>query len=566
MNISNYEKLNINIQSLIFEKKPFNEIDKALNDNNLDINKILNDLFFINSLTNNEDNISNADIDLSNKNIDNVNLFHKVEIIKSIIFKLLKYNEYKILVTNYVINNKINIPIIKNPNTITFIINFFIDNFTDILDKNIKYKDYYNFDTKELFTVLKLYLKVFLLNINTGVHNLSVKGIFKIKDKLLKYKDNNLNIENSLNNFDLKEFIFYIEENRGNNSVYLVRYVDFLLKFSYRLHSKKNNCEEELSFIMNKLTGIFNNFFELDILTQLSMIDILENYLSLFNLLSSIINIIDFFNNINNNTSILESERLTRKYNYFLSKLYASLSINYNNGTFINNNNYIFDNKLLKNMLCVSLQVFEETEDYNFMIAVFINTFHNINIYNFLMNKENNVNYNFLENILYFIINSYNKHDYKIKILVLELLTQIFSNSNFFKNNKDIDNQTYLNFKSFIFDLFKCYNNKINDNNTNITCFIQNIYSDFQTHDFEEYELIFLNCLESMFSINELLYPMLCNFELVLYLLNKRDKEKSICEKKFSIIKQISENKLFKEKAHEEVVNQFNDYLKSGIF
>ena len=223
-------------------------------------------------------------------------------------------------------------------------------------------------------------------------------------------------------------------------------------------------------------------------------------------------------------------------------------------------------------MLCVTMQLSEETDDYNFLNSVLLNIFHNIRIYNFLMKKENNTNFNFLKETISNLVKNYLNYDYKLKLSILEAFEYLFypydyEEVSISKNNSELIKNHKLFLDQFFKDFYSISNgSESEDVDVCIVYFIEYLYRDFQTHDFEEYEIVFLTCLQSMFKNDDLMYSMLCNFELVLYLLNKRPKVKAICEKKFEIVKQISINKLFNEKAQEEVIRQFKDYVKSGIY
>ena len=92
---------------------------------------------------------------------------------------------------------------------------------------------------------------------------------------------------------------------------------------------------------------------------------------------------------------------------YCLSKFYAAKILN--------------DITLLKNLLAISTQNVEENKNGNyFILTVILNLFHNRDIFTFLMDSNNNSQFNFLKNILEILILNFFNHDVKIKQQVLE--------------------------------------------------------------------------------------------------------------------------------------------------
>ena len=72
--------------------------------------------------------------------------------------------------------------------------------------------------------------------------------------------------------------------------------------------------------------------------------------------------------------------------------------------------------------------------------------------------------------------------------------------------------------------------------------FSEIIYNDFKKRDIPDYEYPFLECILSILNDEKFIKCLLSNFDFVLYLLERRDRPKEICQKKFDVIQKIIQN------------------------
>ena len=207
------------------------------------------------------------------------------------------------------------------------------------------------------------------------------------------------------------------------------------------------------------------------------------------------------------------SDEILRKTMYCLSKFYAAKILN--------------DITLLKNLLAISIQNVEENKNGNyFILTVILNLFHNRDIFTFLMDSNNNSQFNFLKNILEILILNFFNHDVKIKQQVLEIIS-IFTN---FSMPSLSQEQFLKNFLSEMY-VYQMGNKPLNETDT-FSFFVDRLYKDFKTHDFDEFELQFLDTVLNMITFEPLLKKVINNFDFLLYLLNRRLKpQRNLLEK-----------------------------------
>lgn len=562
------EKLNNEIQTLIFNKSDYSSMSSLLNSKQLSLQILITELF--NSSTTN------------NKQSD---------ILKSVLLKLLSYTQYIYEFFGILIKYKDSVYLIKDKELVIFILNvydknrmLFFKSSSGISVSNEKNDVLFLYSKDELYDFIDIYVKVNIIHESPLVY----KHVFScfLKERLEKSKVDNKSF------LEIRPFLNYYREAIINNSVYTIRYLEMMLEIYVRIIKVYSSHEvSDLSeFIYKEIIDIGNFFFLYDNLTKLTILDLLESFLSEKEFIIKIIESIQFYSKINQfNDDSLFFNKVIRKYNYFLSKLYASIS-----NLTLSESETVFPSKELKNLLSLSYQISVDNKDNNdldcFIFSVYENIFHNENIFIFL---ESTQNHSFTYEIFSIIYNSYTSFDYKVKSAVLDCMKYIFlpkfdenynSNHPFFESNQTNSNQNKENiqFCNWLLLNFKAYSQGKNSNLTPFNSilndkysdeiessksfFIDLIYKDFQKHDFEEYEIVFLNFLLCMFHINEYMYSILCNFEVLLYLLNKRCKKKQVCELKYSIISYVNTSSFFKEKAIEEIKKQFNDYVRSGVY
>lgn len=326
-----------------------------------------------------------------------------------------------------------------------FIINFISQNIEAFYKQNFLYK----------------FIKIYCADENPGVYDNTLILIFNMF-KNEKYKS--FLEENKF----IIELILYFDS-MNKNSIILIRELDLIIKY---LNIGKENSKEVLEFLQK----ISSNFFNYDILTQLTLMDLLEKEISNENTISFVIKEINIFQKLGEGDDI--DNQILRKCMYSLSKLYAKKMLN--------------DDKLLKNLIVISTQYYNENKSETFfIISVIQNLFYNNEIFTFLTNPENNSQFNFLENILEIITEIFYNHDPKLKTQVLEIISLI---GNF--QIPSLAQEQFL--KKLITKLYVWdYNKQPNSENELFQFIIDKLYKDFKLHDYEEYELQFLDTLLS---------------------------------------------------------------------
>lgn len=538
MKTSNLEKLNISLQDVIFKHGTYFDLNNVLDTNETDFYKLIFEF---------------TDLGL-NEEIKEENSV-KIDIYKSIFNKLLKIEKFQIEFNNVLLQNKEKFFSLKNFNIVYYLLCYFKDQihvFTE-LSTNATTKTI-NEDSNSIIKYITDAIVNFVLDKNSLIHFVCVEIYFEI-DRIIIHE--NIIFES----FSLKNLLDYMYKMSKDNSVIIIRLLDFIFRMIdyYNSYKQKNisiNEENEINLKIKEYLKILSSkFFVYDLLKQLAFIEVLEVNLSNYDVILEIIQDIDFFNNLNTieNNSSSSVQSLIRKFNYFLSKFYAGYQ----------NNNLAFPSSLLKNLLGISIQISEETKNFHFMSTIYENLFHNVKFFKFLKENSDPEKFDFLSESIMMLVNCYCQTDYKIKISVMGSLTIMFS-SGFKSKNDDKDN-----FEHFSKRLIKGINEKfstIQNDSGDIMKFVQILYKDFQQHDFEEYEIIFLNLISSILLIDEYFYQVLSFFDLILYLLNKRVRESEVCEKKYSIVCQIYNSDIFRSKAQEKIIQHFKDYINSGVY
>ncbi len=367
----------------------------------------------------------------------------------TIIDKLLRWNEFKKTFVCLILdsNNTENIFLIKSPLVKKYLVGFIKNNIEEFIKEDFLYR----------------LLKIYLVDHNSGVYEQSLNLLIFI---LSNYKEYVLSIK------FMNSLIIYLENLRGDDSIILIRELEIILKY---LELVKEDSEIE-----EYLKKISQGFIDYDLLTGLTFLDTLEKNVKDDKIVKIILSSINFFQLLALGQNI--QDEILRKMMFTLSKFYATKILN--------------EISTIKNFLGVSLQYYEENsskgkEDLYFIISVILNTFHNRDIFNFLMDPNNNSQIDFLTKFIDIIVNTYFNPDPKVKQHVLEVIS-ILGN---FEIPSVISEQfikKVLN-KFYLYQFDKYPTNEIDS----YSFLVEKLYKDFRTHDFEEFEQQFLDTIQS---------------------------------------------------------------------
>ena len=506
---------------------------------NLNIEIIQKNLFEIQDILFNNKSLNDALNHLKESNISLENIFKvfildenegKINLIISLINVLLKFKGFNELLINLILQE-----IHDNINNNLFKIKSIEAKkyFLNIIKTEIK------IFIKENNFLIKLF-KLYFLDKNTGIYEQSIKFfIFLLKDENYSNEIKNENFINNIIDY-LSSMIL------SNDSIYLIRKFEIILIF---LNYDSNNIK-----INNELDKMCNDFINYDLLTQLSFLETMEDDILIENTVILTNPMKNFFNGIY--IENLDNQCL-RKLLYTFSKLYASNLLN-------------FEIKLIKNIICISVQYYNDniSTGMDFISKIILNIFHNKNIFDFLLNNENNIQFDFLENILNIINEIYSDPQPLGKINGLEIFSKIFE----FKKNDNLNDLNAFNNVNennqieFIKLLLKKITKISNNDELALNKFNELLYSDFKKRDLPDYELAYLNCIYSMLSSDLMLKSLLSNFDFVLYLLERREKPKEVCVAKYLINEEIIKHNEIMEKMNKEFSNQFINYVNKGPF
>jgi hypothetical protein len=268
----------------------------------------------------------------------------------------------------------------------------------------------------------------------------------------------------------MSNLIEYFENLKGEDAIILIRELEIILKY---LEIVKDDIQVE-----NALKNISSKFIDYDLLTALTFLDTLEKNLKDEKIVGIVLSSINFFQLLSLGENI--SDEILRKMMFTMSKFYAGKILN--------------DVNLIKNYLGVSLQNYEENtnkEDSYFIMSVILNTFHNRDIFNFLMDPNNNSQIDFQNKIIDILVKNYFNHDPKVKQHALEVFSII---GNF--NLPSVIAEQFL--KKFMSKFFFYEFDKYPGSDVEaLAFFFDKLYKDFRTHDFEEYEQQFLDTTSS---------------------------------------------------------------------
>jgi hypothetical protein len=274
------------------------------------------------------------------------------------------------------------------------------------------------------------------------------------------------------NNFIIT-LLSYLENIQNHQSIILIRELEIIISYLNILDEKAKNYP----LVFDYLKKLSSKFYSYDLLTQLTFLDVLEKTIQKEIIITSMLKEMNIFQQLE-----VLNDQILRKFFYTLSKFYAMRMLN--------------DKNNFKNLLSVSIQYFNDNKNEKyFIISVINNCFHNRDIFSFLMDSDNNIQFNFCENVIDVLVQHYYDHDPKIKSSILETISII--------GNFSIPSLIQEQFmKRFLIYFYRYYNNKSPSNDNEMyQFFIQRLYKDFKTHDFEEYELQFLDTILSKISM-----------------------------------------------------------------
>ena len=224
------------------------------------------------------------------------------------------------------------------------------------------------------------FFKIYFMDKSSGVYSQTLQLIIH----LMK---NNLISAERLSNL-IQDLVEYFETLIiKSDSIYLVRKFEIYICFID--HTYKNellNKENNTTWIKLKegVQKLCKDFYHYDLLTQLSILETMENNINDEDVLLLLNPSQNFFNDY---IMTLEAQTL-RKLLLTFSKFYARYLITDK------------EIKLLKNTLAVSFQYYNDDKHIQFMCYLLNNIFNNTHIYGFILDSANNSQFDFLNNIV----------------------------------------------------------------------------------------------------------------------------------------------------------------------
>ena len=409
------------------------------------------------------------------------------------------------------------------------------------------------------------FFKIYFLDKSSGVYTATLQLIIHL------IKNNLISIE-KLSNL-IQDIISYLDSIiLAKDSINIVRKFEIILCFidyTYKneLMNKENNTT--MSKLKESIQNMCREFYEYDLLTQLTILETMENNINDEDVLLMANPNQNFFNE---NIMTLEQQSL-RKLLYTFSKFYAR--------------NLLTDKeiKLLKNTLAISFQYYNDEKQIQFICPLLTNIFNNTHIYGFIMDSANNAQFDFLNNIVDIISSIFNMTDPNVRMLVFEVFEKIFDfgeDEEEKEMNKDkkaevpyLGKQNLAMHKQFIILLLTeiIRKNNINDLISSKTDdeikgkFVEYLYNHFKKNDLPDYELCFLRLMYYIVSDSDNTKILLSNFDFVLYLLKRRnEKPHEVCEMKFKVIRRINNKKEIMGQMSQGFAKQFIDYLNKGPY
>ena len=408
------------------------------------------------------------------------------------------------------------------------------------------------------------FFKIYFMDKSSGVYSQTLKLIIH----LIK---NNLITSERLGNL-IQDLIQYFDSLLiKSDSIYLVRQFEIYICFiDYTYKNELLNKENNTTWILLKegVQKICDNFYKYDLLTQLTILETMENNINDEDVLLLLNPNKNFFND---NIMTLDTQTM-RKLLLTFSKFYAR---------------YIISDKeikLLKNTLAISFQYYNDDKHNQFMCYLLNNIFNNTHIYGFIMDSANNSQFDFLNNIIEIMSSIFIMNDPVIKVQIYEALEKVFDfgedeDEETSKKNSEavpfLGKQNLSQHKQFIISLLteiikKTSLDDLIKSKTDDEIkgkFIEYLYEHFKKNDLPDYELCFLRLIYYIVSDDDNTKILLSNFDFVLYLLKRRKERPSeVCDMKFKVIKRINKKKHIISLMSKEFSQQFIDYINKGPY
>ena len=518
----------IEIQNILYKKGTKEDVLNHLSNNNITFNDLIVTLV----------------VDEDEKKIDLlISLF-------DLLFKFKGFNED---IINIIINegkkDKTNIFSIKSVNGKKYFLKIIKENSEKLINEPF----------------INEFFKLYFMDKSAGIYSQTLKLIIHlIKNNLISIEKLSILIQDILAYFN--SIIL------SKDSIYVIRKFEVILCFidyTYRneLINKDNNVT--MTHLKESIENMCEEFYNYDLLTQLALLETMENNINDEEVVLMTKPIKNFFNE---NIMTLEPQSL-RKLLFTFSKFYAR--------------NLLTDKeiKLLKNTLAISFQYYNDEKQIQFICPLLTNIFHNTHIYSFIMDSANNSQFDFLNNIIEIISSIFNMEDPNVKMLIFEVLEKIFD---FGEDEEEIENNknkketsSYLGkqnipmHKQFIVLLLTeiIRKHSISDLASTKTDdeikgkFVEYLYNHFKKNDLPDYELCFLRLIYYIISDSDNTKALLSNFDFVLYLLKRRsEKPHEVCDMKFKVINRIKNKKDIMSQMSQEFSKQFLDYLNKGPY
>ena len=408
------------------------------------------------------------------------------------------------------------------------------------------------------------FFKIYFMDKNSGVYSQTLKLIIH----LMK---NNLISAERLGNL-IQDLVEYLDTLIiKSDSIYLVRKFEIYICFIDHIYKNELlNKENNTTWIKLKesVQKICKEFYHYDLLTQLAIMETMENNINDTEVLLLLDPNQNFFND---NIMTLEAQTM-RKLLLTFSKFYARYLINDK------------EIKLLKNTLAISFQYYNDDKHIQFMCYLLNNVFNNTHIYGFILDSANNAQFDFLNNIIEIMSSVFIINDPNVKMHIFEALEKVFDfgeDENEDNKNDNSEKIIYLGkqnlsqHKQFIILLLTEIIRKtsISDLAASKTDdeikskFVEYLYDHFKKNDLPDYELCFLRLIYYIISDDDNTKILLSNFDLVLYLLKRRkERPHEVCEMKYKVIKRINDKKHIISLMSKEFSQQFIEYVNKGPY
>ena len=409
------------------------------------------------------------------------------------------------------------------------------------------------------------FFKIYLMDKSSGVYTQTLQLIIY----LIK---NNLILTERLGNL-IQDLVQYFETLIINSdSIYLVRKFEIYICFIDHIYKNEFfNKENNTTWIKLKegVGNICKNFYQYDILTQLSLLETIESNINDQDVLLLLEPNKNFYND---NIMSLDAQTM-RKLLLTFSKFYARYLINDK------------DIRLLKNTLAISFQYYNDDKNIQFICYLLNNIFNNTHIYGFIMDSANNSQFDFLNNIIDVMSTIFIINDPVIKVEIYEALERLFDFGEDEKEEEEsqknpdiipfLGKQNLSQHKQFIILLLTEIIKK-----TSLDDFVKSktedeikgkffeyLYEHFKKNDLPDYELCFLRLIYYIVSDDDNTKSLLSNFDFVIYLLKRRkDRPPEVCEAKYKVIKRINNKKQIISQMSKEFSQQFMDYVNKGPY